>query len=268
MSMLQSKGIKFGVITLTAILILGIVGAAVVFAGGPPKPKVSQLKNSTLIAYASTSGLGGNSGRIWSGEAKIKKLGKVNIEVKASWNLSFYNGVDHPAALVNTVTVDFEGCRSGQICAAALDTGLTPDLTQGVVPASLTNNYTNGKVRRGHPDGFRTDATVTITRQNGDEINGEVRSGSVYEIHSHSGSHHNAPAPIAGGSINEWFIGFDIVGGTGDLAGASGSGQIHMIWDSGNGYSDPCCDGNGKTSPYGSDPARFTVHELYLTLNK
>jgi len=211
-----------------------------------------------LEAYASTSGQGGNSGRIWSGEGQIEGIGKALVLVKASWNWSFYNG-DHPSALVNNRTVDFDGCRDDGIpdpCVPGVDLSGTADLTRGVVGVSaLDDGYTAGKVRRGHPDGFRTDASVTITDKFGDEIWGEIVSGSVTEV--------QVPGTGGGGSINEWFIGFEIVGGTGDYADASGRGHIHKIWDSGSGYSD-------TTTPikvYVDDPDRFLLHEIYLRLD-
>jgi len=239
------------------IVILGMVMVllpALVFADGKDrKMKASHglLKNETLLAYASTSGQGGNSGRIWSAEGKIKGIGNVTVEVSASWNWSFYNS-DHPAALVNTRQVDFFGCRTGKICAPGDDLNETADWTKGVIPAELTNDYIDGKVRRGHPDGFRTDATVIITdKKNGDQIHGLIDDGSVTEI--------QVPGTGGGGSINEWFIGFMIDGGTGRFADATGRGYIHKIWDSGSAYSD-------TPGVYMDDPARFLVHEIFLHL--
>lgn len=242
---------------LTVLLVaaaLALVGAAVTAAGGSQKASRGVLGNETLIAYASTSGDGGNSGRIWSAEGNIEGLGEVDILVKSSWNWSFYSVV-HPAALINKTTIDFEGCRSEPNCAAPLDLDLilNADLTRGVIPETLTTDYSRGKVREGHPDGFRTDATVKITTKNGDEINGEIVGGSVYEI--------KRPGTGGGGSINEWFISFDIVNGTGKFADADGTGQVHMLWDSGDAYSD-------TRGVYKDDPARFLLHEIFLHLTR
>lgn len=239
----------------TAILlgaIFVLAGANSALAAGKSKP--GELKSSVLLAYASTSGAGGNSGRIWEGSGQIPGIGNATVLVKASWNWSFYNG-DHPAALINNMPKDFYGCRTGQTCAPGVNLSATADLTQGVVPGALTNNYANGKIRRGHPNGFTADATVTITDDDGDVVTAAISSGSVTEV--------QVPGTGGGGSINEWFIGFVISGGTGKFANATGTGFIHMVFDSGSAYTDLIDAGLG-TQVYQSDPARFTRHEILL----
>jgi len=241
---------------ITAILfgaIFVLAGTNSALAGGKSKP--GELKSSVLLAYASTSGAGGNSGRIWEGTGKIPGIGKATVLVKASWNWSFYNG-DHPSALVNNMPKDFYGCRTSKICATGVDLSLTADTTQGVVGASPLNDlYTNGKIRRGHVNGFSADATVTITAKNGDVVTAAILSGSVTEI--------QVPGTGGGGSINEWFIGFEITGGTGKFASATGTGFIHMVFDSGSAYTDLYDAGLG-TQVYQSDPARFTRNDIFL----
>lgn len=232
-------------------MLVALIGAGVVSASAGKKTKQGLLENETLLAYASTSGSGGNSGRIWSAEGTIEGIGKAEVLVSASWNWSFYNG-DHPAALVNSSTVDFDGCRTGKVCAAGTDYSGSADLTQGVVPGPLTDDYANGKVRRGHPDGFRTDATVTITNGEGDEIHGDIVGGSVTEI--------AVPGTGGGGSINEWFISFDIDGGTGEFAPATGSGYVHMVFDSGSAHTE-------LPAVYQNNPDRFLEHEIFLNLD-
>ena len=98
---------KLSVIT-TAVALAALVFSTAAFAGGPKAQR--GVLDGMLEAYASTSGQGGNSGRIWSGEGQIESIGRALVLVKASWNWSFYNG-DHPSALVNNRTVDFDGCR-------------------------------------------------------------------------------------------------------------------------------------------------------------
>ena len=187
------------------------------------------------------------------GRAKSRALAGAHVLVKASWNWSFYNG-DHRSALVNNTTIDFDGCRVTKICDVGIDLSATADLTQGVVPGPLTDDYANGKVRRGHPDGFRTDASVTITDKFGEEIHGAIDSGSVTEV--------QVPGTGGGGSINEWFIGFEVTGGTGDYIDAAGRGHIHMLFDSGSAH------GAGDTpGVYQDNPDRFLLHEIYLSLD-
>jgi len=231
--------------------------------GKGPKPKQGELTSSVLLAYASTSGAGGNSGRIWEGTGNVPGIGKATVNVKASWNWSFYSGSAggnaHNSALVNKTTVVFYACRNVpvRICAPG-DFSASPDLTQGVVPADLTIPYLKGKIRRGHVNGFTADATVTITDTKGNVVNAAILSGSVTEV--------QVPSPSGGASVNEWFIGFVITGGTGKFVNATGTGFIHMVFDAGGTgtvYSDLFDTGLG-TEVYQSDPARFTRHEIFL----
>jgi len=149
--------------------------------------------------------------------------------------------------------VDFYGCRT-VTCTAGVDLSATADLTRGVVGfTTLDDGYTAGKVRRGHPDGFRTDASVTITDKFGDEIHGAIDSGSVTEV--------QVPGTGGGGSINEWFIGFEVTGGTGDYFDAAGRGHIHMLFDSGGAHS-----AGDTPGVYQDNPDRFLLHEIFLSL--
>ena len=229
---------------MTAVLVMLTVPTISETKKKSKRAKGGALTSSKLLAYASTSGAGGNSGRIWTGEGNIMGVGKATVLVKASWNWSFYN-VDHPSALINNTPKDFYYCRVGKICAVGDSLAATADLTQGVVPGLLTNDYANGKIRRGHLNGFTADATVTITTPAGDVINAAILSGSVTEV--------QVPGTGGGGSINEWFIGFKITGGTGKFASASGSGFIQMVFDSGSAYTDTF-DALLGTQVYQSDP--------------
>ncbi len=78
---------KLGVLTASAALV-AVMFSTAAFAG--PGDKASRgVLDGYLEAYASTSGQGGNSGRIWSGEGKIEGIGKAHVLVSASWNWSF-----------------------------------------------------------------------------------------------------------------------------------------------------------------------------------
>ena len=161
--------------------------------------------------------------------------------------------------MVNRTPIRFKGCRTGKVCAAPvpefnLPAGLPIDLTENSVlyPADHDLTYTNGKVRRGHPNPFVADATVTVITKNGDEIWGAITGGSVTEI--------QVPGAGTTGSINEWFIGFEITGGTGKFAGATGSGSVHMVWDSSNFVAD-------DPLIYQNNPARFVEHSIALRLD-
>ncbi len=70
-----------------AVLAVVLISGTVAF-GGDGKAQRGVLENEVLLAYASTSGNGGNSGRIWSAEGKVEGLGKVVVLVSASWNWS------------------------------------------------------------------------------------------------------------------------------------------------------------------------------------
>ncbi len=229
-----------------AVLAVVLISSTVAFGVGEPMHGV--LENNTLLAYASTSGSGGNSGRIWSAEGIVERLGTVHVLARASWdwsswrnNASTGDNTEHPSAVVNRTPIKFSGCRStSPPCAApnpafneAIYSSLPIDTTQSPVtfPGDHDLTYSAGKVRRGHPNPFVADATVIITARNGDVIFGWIDDGSVTELVVHT---------TGGGSINEWFIGFkiDSTNSSGRFAGATGRGHIHKIFDSGSGYSD------------------------------
>lgn len=69
---------------------------------------------------------------------------------------------------------------------------------------------------------FTTDATVTITNKKGDQIFGSIRGGSVCEI---------AVDPGPPCTTNEGVTTFEITGGTGKFASASGSGVLCRIFN-------------------------------------
>jgi hypothetical protein len=136
-------------------LSLALMGTTVTFAG--EKASRGMLGNNQLLAYASTSGGGGNSGRIWSAEGVLESLGKVEVLVRASWDWSPWrdsasalDNTEHPSAVVNRTPIKFEGCRTGKICADPIDafnesiySSLPIDTTRSpvVFPADHDLNY-------------------------------------------------------------------------------------------------------------------------------
>ena len=83
---------------MTAVLVMLTVPTISETKKKSKRAKGGALTSSKLLAYASTSGAGGNSGRIWTGEGNIMGVGKATVLVKASWNWSFYN-VEPPLCL-------------------------------------------------------------------------------------------------------------------------------------------------------------------------
>ena len=69
-------------------------------------------------------------------------------------------------------------------------------------------------------------AEVIITHKSGAEIDAIITGGSVCEVVN--------PGPN-GGTINEWYIAFEVTGGTKRFADAVGTGTIHFFFDSGDG---------------------------------
>jgi hypothetical protein len=69
---------------------------------------------------------------------------------------------------------------------------------------------------------WNSTAVVAITDNSGAIISAIITGGSVCEV----------AVPPGGGSNNEWNINFEVTGGTGRFAGASGTGTIHFFFDS------------------------------------
>ncbi len=70
-------------------------------------------------------------------------------------------------------------------------------------------------------------ALVVITHNSGAVINAIITGGSVCEV--------AVPGPSGSGTNNEWYIGFEVTGGTMRFADAVGTGTIHFFFDSGDG---------------------------------
>jgi len=155
------------------------------------------------FAGAPFFGDGDNAGVIVSSEGNIEGIGKATVDVSSSWDWDLYDGTVHPCALMNITSHTFSA---------------------GNLPG---------------PGPFTTLATVTITAENGDQIDGMVRGGSVCEIAVFSG-------PTC--TINEGVTTFEILGGTGKFASATGSGILRSVFD--------FCSGT------------FLLDEIILHLNK
>ncbi len=70
-------------LSIVITLVIMTASSTMLVVGGAQKPRRGVLENETLLAYASTSGEGGNSGRIWSAEGRVEGLGKVDVLVSA-----------------------------------------------------------------------------------------------------------------------------------------------------------------------------------------
>jgi len=230
---------RFVTIAVIAMVAIAIVASSTVIAasGGGNKATRGVLSDGDLLAYASCwtgatefcQPVKKYSGRIWTGEGEIEGLGPVTVEVRACWDWGrsqpltppppYIYTADHRGALIVTTTQGFED-----------DNVDTP------IDGTWTAN-----------------ATVTITTKKGDEINGNIVGGSVYElvVHQYPDS----------GSINEWLISFNIDGGTGKFSSASGTGLYRMVWDSST-------DGYPANPRDLTDPNRFIEQEIFLHLNK
>lgn len=211
-----------------------LLSAAVVIAG-PKFKKASRgvLENGELTAYASCwtgatefcQPVKKYSGRMWTAEGEIEGIGTATVEVRASWDW----GRSLPAGGI--YTSDHRGA-------------LLVTTSQGFEDSN-GDTITIGA--------WTADATVTVTDSDTDSIFGNIVGGSVYELFVH-------PSPDSG-SINEWLISFDIVGGDGKFVGAGGTGVYRMVWDS-------------STDLYGgaprdlTDPTRFLEQEIFLHLDK
>jgi len=142
-------------VTIIAIVVMTLFIGTVAFAKAP-KVMRGELVNSKLLAYASTSGLGGNSGRIWDADGNVEGLGAVYVLVRASWDWSAWRGsptaadnTRHPSAVVNSTPIKFAGCRTGKVCAASVPefneiiyAGLPIDTTQSPVTFPYTTRVT------------------------------------------------------------------------------------------------------------------------------
>ena len=75
--------------------------------------------------------------------------------------------------------------------------------------------------------GWDSTAEVIITHKSGAVINAKITGGSVCEV--------AVPGPSGFGSNNEWYIAFEVTGGTKRFTDAVGTGTIHFFFDSGDG---------------------------------
>ena len=193
------------------------------------KPGYGELVENELLHYASCWG-GDNvscqpvkkySGRIWTGSGQIESVGKATVTVAACWDW----GRSTPSGEINEIyTADHKGAL------------------MVVTPQNFKDK---------EDVWFEADATVTIEDKAGDTIVGAITGGSCYELIIHD------PGP---GSINEWVICFEIVGGTNEFDGATGTGMVRMVWDSDRE------DGAYNDVGYVDDPARFLEHEIFLSM--
>ncbi len=229
------------ILTLALVLLLGLIGGTVAAAGGPKFKKATTgvLDEGKTIYYAShwagatpapdpltPQAVKKYSGRIWEGYGEIEGIGKATVEVSACWDW----GRGRPAGESNQ-----------------LHTGDH----RGALVVTTSQDFIDNKLDTEGDGAYTADATVTITDKKGDQLFGSIVGGSVYELVIHS------PGP---GSDNEWVINFEITGGTGKFAGATGTGIYRMVWDS-NKESGAYLD-----SGYG-DPARFLEQEIFLHLD-
>jgi len=88
------------------------------------------------------------------------------------------------------------------------------------VPVILDHDFVPGPGPAAIP--WTADATVTITTEEGDKIFGAIVGGSVCELEVFGFAL----------TINEGLTSFDITGGTGEFADASGSGLTRTVVDS------------------------------------
>ncbi|MCP3686604.1 MAG: hypothetical protein GY861_28530 [bacterium] len=189
-----------------------------------------QLKSGNLLAYASCyagSDPGCEptkkfSGRVQESKGHLPKLGKVTVELSACWDWG--RGHTAPNQMYSTDH-------------------------KGALLVTTPQNFEDHKPGTPVDGPFSADSTVIIKTKRGN-IEGKITGGSVYELEVHPG----------GGSINEWTVNFEIVGGTKRMNNKKGTGTYRMVWDSNK---DPAAYGDTDGL---MDPARYLSQEVTLRL--
>ena len=167
-----------------------------------------------LLLLATTSSFADHSK-----EGQRGLLGNEMVFNAASHFLAF-GGDDRNAGVIASSEGNIEGIGQATVdVSSSWDWGLF----NSDHPCALNNitSHTFLVTNAPGPGPFTTLATVTITAKNGDQINGFVRGGSVCEIIG------TIPAVC---TVNEGVTTFDILGGTGKFASASGSGILRSVF--------------------------------------
>ncbi len=182
-----------------AILMAGAVSMTP-FANGKAKKASRGLLGNEAATHATSHFAEPdlrNAGAIGTSTGRIEGLGKVTVETSASWDWGLYTGIETGTPNVDEVEVH-------------------PCALMNTTPHTFLANLVPGG-----PAPWDADATVTITTRHGDEIFGHIVGGSVCELEV-------LPGPT---TVNEGITSFEIIGGTGKFANASGSGLLRNVFN-------------------------------------
>ena len=230
---LQKGGETMRKLTIVAILALlvglmtsAIIGTAVVMAGHGDEAAVGLLGNEVTTEGSkghliSAGGDGRNAGLVASATGEIDGLDEGTVEVSTSWDWGPPGQYRNPStgeATVDSVELEVHPC-------ALVNT--------------TDHTFTDAQSLTGP---FTTTATVTITDENGDEIFGKIVGGTNCELYDASNVYTG---------VNEGLTSFEITGGTGEFASASGTGLIRLLFDF-------------TIAPSGA----FTLSEIFLHLDE
>ncbi|MDA2921098.1 hypothetical protein MYX76_16675 [Desulfobacterota bacterium AH_259_B03_O07] len=210
-------------VILALVAVLMYVGSGMVLAGQGGMA-TSDLLGSEVTIHGSrghlitSGGDGFNAGFVGSATGEIEGVGDVTVFVSTSWDWGDDSQVYR--ATETTCCPELEVHR----CALINHTG---------------HKFTDAQSFTGE---FTTTATVTITDENGDEIFGKIVGGTNCELYDASNAYTG---------VNEGLTSFEITGGTGEFASASGTGLIRSLFDN-------------FIAPSGA----FTLSEIFLHLDE